>query len=331
MLDLSTMPKAELHIHLEGAPRWSTVRLAHKRHYGTELPEIPPWYASDFRFNQFAEFQALFKQYIHPWLQTPTGYAELVDDVVEGLLAQNIRYAEVVCVPSLVERRGASLEQFWAILEAAVERARAQNCILRIFVGLMRTHPVDEASFWVKQTRMLPIVAGFDLLGDEVGWPATPFRPAFELAKEAGKRIKVHAGEMTGPENVQIAVETLGITQIGHGTSAIRDPEVVALLRDRQVTVEMCPTSNEKLGNISTYQDHPIFALDSAGVPVTVNSDDPLFFSLNLTDELSRLMVERQATLEDLKSWTRNAFHRAILDEATRSRFLSELETWYPN
>ncbi|MGF1523310.1 MAG: adenosine deaminase [Leptolyngbyaceae cyanobacterium] len=325
------MPKAELHIHLEGAPRWPTVRSAHKRHYGTELPERPPWYASDFRFNQFAEFQALFKQYIHPWLQTPTGYAELIHDVVEGLLAQNIRYAEIVCVPSLVEKHGTSIEHFWEILEAAIERARIQNCILRIFVGLMRTHPVDEAILQVKRTRMLPIVAGFDLLGDEMGWPAAPFKPAFDLAREAGKRVKAHAGEMTGPESIQIAVETLGVTQIGHGLSAIQDPEVVALLREHQVTVEMCPTSNEKLGNVSSYQDHPIFALDHAGVAVTVNSDDPTFFGLNLTDELSRLMLERQATLEDLKRWTRNAFHRAILDESTRSYFLSELEAWCPN
>lgn len=331
MVNLATMPKAELHLHLEGAARWSTVRLAHHRHYGTELPKRPPWLAPHFRFANFSRFQALFKQYIHPWLQASSGYAELIRDVVDGLLEQNIRYAEVVCVPSLVERHGASLGHFWDLLESEIERARVQQCIIRVFVGLMRTHPIEEAIVWVKRTRSLPLVAGFDLLGDEVGYPAEPFRLAFELAKEAGKRVKIHAGEMTGPEHIQMAVETLGITQIGHGTSAIQSPEVVALLSERQVILEMCPTSNERLSNVSCYQDHPILALDDLGVLVTVNSDDPTFFGTTLSDELSRLMVERQATVTDVKRWTQNAFRRAILAESTRLQLLAELAAWRPD
>lgn len=330
MLNLDGMPKAELHLHLEGAPRWSTLRSAHYQHYGRELPLVPPWYASSFRFCDFAAFQVLFKQYIHPWLQTPDGYAELIHDVVDSLLVQNMRYVEIVCMPSRVERHGASLGYFWDVLAAEIERARQQNCIIRIFVGLMRTHDVEEAMHWVKQTRTLSIVAGFDLLGNEVGYPAAPFRAAFDLAREAGKRLKIHAGEMTGPKSIQFAVETLGITQVGHGTSAIQSPEVVSLLRERQVTVEMCPTSNERLSNVSTYQEHPLFALDDLGVCVTVNSDDPTFFGVNLSDELARLVAERQATVRDLKRWTENAFRRAILDESTRRRLMAELAAWSP-
>lgn len=330
MFDLSTMPKAELHLHLEGAPRWPSLRKAHKQHHGTNLPEVPLWYAPDFRFAHFGEFQALFQQYIHPWLQTPNGYAELIEDVVDSLIAQNIRYAEVNFSPAMAERHGASLDQIWEILTAELERARAHDCIIRLFVGLMRSHGVEEAVTWVKQTQPIDIVAGYDLQGDEVGWPADQFKPAFDLARTAGKRVKVHAGEMTGPDSIQIAVEQLGITQIGHGTSAIQNPDVVALLRDRNVTVETCPTSNERLQNVASYQDHPIFELDAAGIAVTVNSDDPTFFGCNLTDELSRLMIERQATPQDLKRWTQNAFQQAILDEATRSRFLAELEAWCP-
>ena len=95
MFALSSLPKAELHLHLEGAPRWSILRNAHYRHYGKVLPKTPPWYAPSFRFAHFGEFQQLFQQYIHPWLQVPTGYAEVIYDVVDGLVAQNIRYAEV--------------------------------------------------------------------------------------------------------------------------------------------------------------------------------------------------------------------------------------------
>lgn len=331
MFDLSTMPKAELHLHLEGAPRWPSLRKAHQQHYGAKLPEVPPWYTPDFRFAHFGEFQALFRQYIHPWLQTPNGYAELIQDVVDSLIAQNIRYAEVNFSPSMAERHGVSLNQVWDTLTAELERARTHNCIIRIFVGLMRSHGVGEAIIWVKRTQSIDIVAGYDLHGDEIGWPADQFKPAFDLARTAGKRVKVHAGEMTGPDSIRIAIEQLGITRIGHGTSAIQNPDVVALLCDRKVTVEACPTSNERLQNVASYQDHPIFALDAAGVAVTVNSDDPTFFGCNLTDELSRLTTERQATPQDLKRWTQNAFQQAILDEVTRSRFLAELEAWCPN
>ena len=328
MVDLAQMPKAELHLHLEGAPRWPTVRKALQRHYGTKLPDIPPWYAPNFRFKYFGEFQALFRQYIHPWLQTPSGYAELIRDVVDGLLAQNIRYAELDFYAALVESVGASLDRVLELLEAEIDRARSQGCIIRIFVGLNRHHGVETAIHWVQRTRSASVVAGFDLHGDEVGWPADLFEPAFNLAREAGKRSKVHAGEMTGPESIRVAVATLGITQIGHGTSAIQDPDVVELLRDRAVTVEMCPTSNERLRNIPSYQDHPLFALDAAGIAVTVNSDDPTFFGLNLTDELVRLMMERQATITDIKRWMGNAFRQGILDDASRVSLLAELDAW---
>lgn len=330
MFDLSKMPKAELHLHLEGAPSWSTLRMAHKRHYGTELPKVPHWYAPEFRFSDFGEFQTLFEQYIYPWLRVPSGYAELIHDVVEGLLKQNIRYAEINVAPALVEQLGASLSDVFRLLEAEIERARAKDCRIRIFVGLLRNQGVEDAIYWVRRTRLVSIVTGFDLQGNEVGWPPDMFKPALDLATEVGKRVKVHAGEMTGPQNIQIAVEKLGINQIGHGTSAIQNPKVVELLRDRGVTVEMCPTSNERLQNVASYQDHPIFALDAAGVPVTVNSDDPTFFGCNLTDELSRLIAQRQAKISDLKRWTRNAFRQAILDEFTRNRLIAELEAWFP-
>lgn len=328
MIDLVQMPKAELHLHLEGAPRWSTLREALQRHYGTELPSTPPWYAPDFRFSHFGEFQTLFRQYIHPWLQTPSGYAELIRDVVDSLLAQNIRYAELDFYAALVDSVGAKLDHVLELLEAEIERARSHGCIIRIFVGLNRHHGVETAIHWVRRTLAKSLVAGFDLHGDEVGWPADQFEPAFRLVREAGKRVKVHAGEMTGPASIRTAVETLGIDQIGHGTSAIQDPEVVALLRDRAVTVEMCPTSNERLRNVPSYQDHPLFELDAAGIAVTINSDDPTFFGLNLTDEFARLMTERQATIADIKRWTRNAFHQAILDDASRTHLVAELDAW---
>lgn len=326
--DLSSMPKAELHIHLEGAPRWSTLRQALERHKGIALPESPPWYEPQFRFANFKELRGLFRRYIHPWLQTPSGYTELIRDVVDSLLEQRIRYAELNFYIPLVERVGISLNSVLALLEAEVERARTQGTVLKIFAGINRDKGVESASFWIKRVLSAQVISGFDLHGSELDWSAEPFKEAFAPVFEAGKKVKVHAGEMDGPQSIRAAVEGLGVDQIGHGTSAIQDLEVVSLLRERKVVVEMCPTSNERLKNIPSYQDHPILELDAAGVAVTVNSDDPIFFGYNLTSEMARMVEERGATVADLERWTRNAFQKAILDEATRSAFLAELDAW---
>ncbi|MCL1474476.1 adenosine deaminase family protein [Argonema antarcticum] len=329
--DLSSMPKAELHIHLEGAPRWATVREALHRHQGIVLPESPHWYRPKFRFANFDEFGGMFKSYIHPWLQTSSGYDELIRDVVDSFIEQRIRYVELEFSLSLVERVGASLDRVLELLEMEVERARSHGTIIRIIAGINRNDGVETANFWVQKVITEKVISGFDLHGSEVGWAADLFKEAFAPVFAAGKKVKVHAGEMTGPENIRAAVEGLGVKQIGHGTSAIEDPEVVSLLRDRKILVEICPTSNERLRYIPSYQEHPILELDAAGVAVTVNSDDPTFFGYNLTDEMVRLVSQRGVTIADLGRWTRNAFDRAILDEETRSAFLAELDEWLLN
>ncbi len=329
MPDLSQMPKAELHLHLEGAFRWPTLREALFRHYGRVLPPAPHWMSPHHRFQGFGEFLQLFRDYVDPWLCAPLGYREIIRDVVEGLRVQNVRYAEIDFSLALIERTGHRPEAVFALLEAEREAARDRGIEIRFFAGINRHLGPEQAVQWVKRLQKVSIVTGIDLHGDEVGWPASLFRPAFELAIAQGKRVKVHAGEMTGPKSVRDAV-ALGIRQIGHGTSSIQDPELMAMLRDRQVLLELCPTSNERLGNITSYAEHPIFELDRAGIAITINSDDSAFFGLNLTDEMTRLIVERQVTVTDLKRWTGNAFRQADLSESQRSHHLQALQAWTP-
>ncbi|NJR67400.1 MAG: adenosine deaminase family protein [Synechococcales cyanobacterium CRU_2_2] len=329
MPNLSAMPKAELHLHLEGAFRWPTLRRALFRHYGLALPVAPYWHAPGYRFQGFSDFLQLFRDYVDPWLCTPLGYQEIIRDVVEGLRIQNIRYAEIDFSVALIERTGHSLEQVLALLEEEAEAAQRRGIEVRFFAGINRHFGLGQALKWVTRLQRAPIIAGIDLHGDEVGWSAGLFQPAFELAIAQGKRVKVHAGEMTGPQSIRDAV-ALGILQIGHGTSSIQDPELMAMLRDRQVLLELCPTSNERLGCVASYKAHPLWELDRAGIVITINSDDSAFFGLNLTDEMTRLMAERQVTVDDLKRWTANAFRQADLGEQRRSQLLQELQAWTP-
>lgn len=326
IVQLAQLPKAELHLHLEGAPRWFSIREALQRHQKITLPETPYLYSPEFRFADFSEFRHCFRRYIYPWLRSPGGYAELIDDVVASILEQQIRYVELNFSVATVERVGCNLDTVLDLLAAAVERSRQQGTTIRIFAGIDRQEPTEQVAYRVGQLLDYPIIAGFDLHGAEVGAPADRFREPFARAREAGKKIKAHAGEMDGPESILAAIKGLGVNQIGHGTSAIQDPEVLKELVRRNVVVEMCPTSNERLRNVASYQDHPILELDAAGVAVTVNSDDPSFFGTNLTGEMARLISERGVSMADLVRWTRNAFACAILDQETKAAIDAELD-----
>lgn len=328
LLALAQMPKAELHLHLEGAPRWSTLREALHRHHRWELPQTPPFHAPDFRFADFDEFKGCFRNYIYPWLQTKRGYAELMEDVVDSLVEQRIRYVELNFNLATVDLLNLDLETVLEQLAASVATAGDRGTIIRIIVGIDRGQGSENARSAVQRLIPYPLISGFDLHGLETPETrADRFQDAWVIAQEAGRKVKVHAGEMEGPASIHAAVATAGITQIGHGTSAIESPEVVNLLLERGVVLEMCPTSNERLGNVASYQTHPILDLDQAGVKVTVNSDDPTWFGVNLTQEMERLVRDRQVSLDCLARWTRNAFEVAIADEEMRSQFFTELET----
>ncbi len=274
LVALAQMPKAELHLHLEGAPSRRTLREALHRHHRWELPQTPPFQAPDFRFADFGEFKGCFSRYSNPWLQTKRGYAELMEDVVESLVEERIRYVELNFNVATVDRLKLDLETVLEQLAVSVTTAGDRGTIIRMIVGIDRAQGSENARLQVERMLPYPVISGFDLHGLETPETrADRFQDTGAIAQESGKKVKVHAGEMDGPASIHAAVATVGIAQIGHGTSAIESPEVVNFLLERGVVLEMCPTSNERLGNVSSYQNHPILALDQASVKVTVNSD----------------------------------------------------------
>ncbi len=327
-MNLASMPKAELHLHLEGSARYSSLQKALNHHGVTDLPDFPYWYEHEFRYENFDHFREQMRDYISPWLRTPSGYAELIDEVVDAVIAQNIRYAEVNFCPNVIGRVNADTAEVLALLAAAAARSEEVGTIIRWIAGLNRDEGVEVTSSWVEQLVREPVISGFDLHGTENGWPPAMFSKAFAPVLETGLKMKVHAGEMAGPEYIREAVEDLGATQIGHGTTAIEDPDVVALLRDRGTVVEMCPSSNEKLDNVDSYAAHPIFDLESEGVTVTVSSDDALFTGIDLTYEFVRLMTERDATTDDLLRWTTNSVEAALLENAEKKEIIADLQNW---
>lgn len=327
MIDLAGMPKAELHLHLEASVGWEVLRGALHRHTGEEYPESPHWLEPDFRFNSWDDFRQLFRDYIGPWVSTPTGYAELIPEIGNLLIAQNIRYAEVNVCPNVFTRSNIETAMVLDLLGEEAERAAGQGTIIRWIAGLNREEGIEVTGGWVDELLDSPVISGFDLHGTEPGWPAELFTDVFAPVVECGKKLKMHAGEMAGPEYVRAAVEA-GSTQIGHGTSAVQDPGTMEMLRDRNIVIEVCPTSNERLRHIPNYGTHPICEMEEGGVKITLNSDDALFFGPDLTGEMARMVAERGTNASALARWTRNAIDVALIDDAERNQFLTELDAW---
>jgi len=186
------------------------------------------------------------------------------------------------------------------------------------------TEHAREVLRWAAHFRSRGVV-GFGIGGDEAGGPARLFPDIFREARDLGLHCVAHAGEACGPESIRDAVELLGAERIGHGLTAIRDPGVMALLRERRIPVEVCPSSNVSTGLIARFQDHPLPKFLEAGLVVTLNSDDPAMFGTTLQEEFlqaARCFELSRATMAGL---CRNAVHASFLGEEEKQRLLERL------
>jgi adenosine deaminase len=170
-----------------------------------------------------------------------------------------------------------------------------------------------------------PAVVGITLGGSEDCFPHDAFRDVYALARDRGLRLSVHAGEALGPESVWQALEALRPDRIGHGVRASEDQALVVYLAERQIPLEVCPTSNVFTGAYPSYQAHPARSLFAAGIPVTINSDDPTFFHTTLTDEYARLPA-LGFTDRDVLGLVRNGFRCAFLPQADIAQYLHRLD-----
>lgn len=294
---IAALPKVELHLHLEGAVRPETLLALARRHRTTGLPTDLEALRDFYRFRDFDHFVEVYYA-ICDNLRTAEDFALVVRELGEGLAAQNVRYAEVTFTPYNHSRRGVDV----AAVFAGVEQGRAEveaatGVRLRWVTDIPGEFGVDaglETARMVLDAReagRLDGVVGFGLGGPEVGVPRGSFAEAFAMARAAGLRSLPHAGETTGAATVRDAVEHLGAERIGHGVRAIEDPAVVALLRERAIPLEVCPTSNLRLGVVPSYAEHPLPRLLEEGLTVVLGSDDPPMFGTTISRE-HRVVVE---------------------------------------
>jgi len=272
---LLELPKAELHLHLEGSVEPETL---HELDPSMPLAELRALYC-------YADFEDFLKAFgaVGKRLRTPEDYALITRRLLERLAAGNVRYAEIILAAGVVLCKG---QEFGPIFDAIRGAAEGSAVEVRWILDAVRQFSIEQAQQVAEMAaeRMDRGVVAFGLGGSEERGPAECFTEVFAFAKSAGLRLVAHAGENTGPESVWAALK-LGAERIGHGIAAARDAELMRQLRERDIPLEICLTSNMVTGVVKSLDEHPLRRLYDAGVPIVLNTDDPAMFGCTLAGE----------------------------------------------
>jgi adenosine deaminase len=323
---LRALPKVELHLHLETSLRLR--RLAERSPDAGDRLGAPHLVADPAAFTGYDRLRRL--RYagragrIPDALYTPANLRQITAELLAECAAQGVRHVEV----RVGGRRAFTALGVRGVLETMAEAAQTAQQALGISAGLIvtlvRERGPAEAERVVREAVACRDcgVVGVDLAGDEANFPPAMFRAAIDRAREAGLGVTVHAGEFTGPASIWTALYHLGAQRIGHGLRAVEDPELLAYLREHRITLEVCPTSNVRLGLVPSLERHPLRTFLEAGVPVTVSSDDPLLLHTDLTRELWAVQRACGLTLDDLGGLMATAARAAFLPPAARTALL---------
>jgi aminodeoxyfutalosine deaminase len=285
---IAGLPKAELHVHHVGSASPRIVAELAARHEGSSpVPADPAALTEYFAFSDFAHFIQVYLSVVD-LIRDDEDVRTLTYEVARELARQQVRYAELTVTPYSSVRRGIPAPAFCDAIEDARRAAAAEFGIeLRWCFDI----PGEAGIASAEETLRIALeeqpagLISFGLGGPEIGVPRPQFKPFFDKARAAGLHSVPHAGETTGPETVWDALRELGAERIGHGISAAQDPALMAYLAEHRIPLEISPTSNLRTRAVASLDEHPLATLVSAGVPVSINSDDPPMFGTTLEHE----------------------------------------------
>jgi aminodeoxyfutalosine deaminase len=318
---IASLPKAELHLHLEGSIEPGTLLELRRRHGKSgAFADVEPLY----HYQDFTGFLTAFKN-ITEDLKTPADYELITYRLTEKLKAENVLHAEVyVSVGVCLWRK----QDFAAVFEG-LERGRVHGerdfgvSLLWIFDAVRQFGPDKAKQVAEVAVRFQgPSVVGFGIGGDERQAATELFRDVYAYAAEHGLRLTAHAGESAGPESIWGALN-LRAERIGHGLTAWQDPELVEELSQRQVPVEICLSSNVRTGCCPSLAEHPLRTYFDHGLMVTLNTDDPAMFGTSLSKEYQLAQATFDFTDEHLRELARNSFEASFLPAEKKLQFLN--------
>jgi adenosine deaminase len=327
MIDLiQCIPKAELHIHIEGSLEPELMfRLARKHHISLPYHSIDE-IRQAYHFNDLQSFLDLYYQGSRVLIDEDDFYM-LTCNYLQKAAAQNVRHVEIFFDPQAHTRRGIKFETVVrGINRALSECGQRLGLSYALIMCFLRDRPVSEAMETLEQAlEFRNLITGVGLDSAERGYPSALFAPVFERARKHGFKAVAHAGEEGPPEYIWQAVEVLKVKRIDHGVRCMEDHKLVQHLARHQIPLTVCPLSNVKLRVFRSLDQHNILQMVKAGLCTTVNSDDPSYFGGYIVENFMALQQTFNLDSRDIYHFCRNGFIASFLDTTQKNKYLEEL------
>ncbi len=319
--EIKKMKKVLLHFHLDGSiPLKTAMELA-------EINNIEETQAKMVARNQCEDLNDYLTKFDLPisLMQTKENLIRIAKETASNLLNQNIIYAEIRFAPNFHTKGGLTLEE---VVEAVISGIKETPDIkINLLLCLMRGNTEEENIKTIELARkyLNKGVCGVDLAGPEALYSNDKFTKLFKMVKEKHIPFTIHAGEADRPNSVKTAIE-MGATRIGHGIKAIEDEQVIELIKEKDILLEVCPTSNVQTNAVAAYEDHPIYELYNLGIKICINTDNDTVSNVNLNDEYIKLNHIFGFTTEDFKIMNLNAIEKAFISEEEKKELKRKIQ-----
>lgn len=327
---IENLPKAELHLHIEGSFEPALMFEIAKRN-NIEIPFKSVKEIEDaYQFNCLQDFLDIYYQGANV-LQTEQDFYDLTYSYLQKCAAQNVRHTEIMFDPQTHTDRGISFETVINGISNACDAAKENLGVTSLLIMSYLRH-LSEADCFKTLEQSLPFkdkITAVGLDSSEKGNPPSKFAKVFEASVKEGYIPVAHAGEEGNADYVWEALDILKIKRIDHGNNALQDAELVTEIIKRDLALTVCPLSNTALQVVSDLKDHPLKEMIGLGLKVTINSDDPAFFGGQVNENYIQIQKALNLTKKDLYLLAKNSFTYSFLDSDTKSKYITELETYY--
>lgn len=319
------IPKAEIHIHIEAVISMDSVKKLYQKKNGKEMTDED--IKNLFSYSDLSGFIRAFLQ-VQDLLTSVDDFDLVFSDFADYLVNNGINYCEAFFAPSAFIKKGFSYKAIMENFHKNIQKIQKEkNITIKLLIDVSRTFGLQNAENNLNMLleNRIPEVIGIGLGGDEKKGPCKEFGPVFERARKEGLHTVAHAGEDVGPESIWDAINILHSERIGHGITAIQDDKLIDYLKETQLPLEICPTSNVFTRKIvKKIEDHPVRKFFDRGVNVTINTDDPVFFKVTLLDEYWALYSKLNFTEDEIKQIIINGYKSSFLSDSEKDKCIEE-------
>jgi adenosine deaminase len=318
------IPKAELHCHIEGATPVELAKTQAEK-YGININNIID--GEHYKWHDFTSFITAYDT-VANLFKSEEDYQKLSFEYLASIAREGAVYSEIFVSPDHAMEAGLSPQAYFDGLAAGIDAAQSEFGIISrmIIVGVrhLGADKVEKAA-QIAAAQPHPYITGFGMAGDERSGRVADFTRAFDIARDAGLGITVHAGELLGAQSVKDAIDHLKPSRIGHGVRAIEDADLVKRIADEQIVLEVCPCSNISLSVFEDMGQHPFKQLVDVGVKTTISSDDPPFFATDLANDYAQIAGTFNYSDKEMMQFTTNAIKAAFVDNEIKTKILTQI------